>query len=412
LKLIRHLGLALFVFGASFLGLRAVPGPTGALAASTSFDVQLLGANESPAVVDPATGAAHFSFDDATGGLTYTLTVAGVSPDLVTGAQVRRGAVGASGPMVAILSDKGFGSISGKVTLSAADSADLKAGNLYTEIQTKGHPNGAARGQMYSDPATSLSASLRGAANAWNTKNVDAFLNYFTDRALQSEFDFASRAEARQQLPDFIGQDQVTIPGITNLVVMNPTSVAALVNLVLGISLQPENDTFVLQGGIWKFDLIQHVSPTVPPGVTTVDLQAKEFTFDFNQAAASTGNVAFHLHNDGAQTHEANLVRLSPGINLPGLLQTAAANPQGPPPGVDQLASVGPIEPGSSFNLVLTQPLSAGHYAFLCFVTDPADGVPHAFKGMAVDFNVGSTAGSGSTAAILPPNTGDGGLLP
>jgi hypothetical protein len=121
-----------------------------AQAAVHTFEVQLGGAQENPPVTNyPGTAFARFTFDDQTRALTYFITVSGVSPNIVTAAHIHRGAVGVNGPIVHFFSATGFTQeVEGTIMLSAADEADLRAGNFYANVHSVDHPGGFARGQM------------------------------------------------------------------------------------------------------------------------------------------------------------------------------------------------------------------------------------------------------------------------
>ena len=384
--------------------------PSGRLqAAVTEVDFRLTGAQEVPVVNSPGSAVAHLSFDDVTRDLSYTLTVQGLSAEVVTEAHIHRGAAGVNGAIIYPLATKGFQSVAGKVTLTAADVTDLRAGNLYVNVHSTANPDGFARAQILL-PASSVEAALRAAADNWNKKNVEAFLAGWTDKALQGEFD-ETRAELRNDLPMFIGEPLITVRSITNVVTTGNTA-SLKAELIFGTAIDTSNFTFVLEGGTWKIDSEVHVPTPIPAGVSTVDLRLQEFAFVYDRNAVAGGNVAFNISNVGQQMHEVLLAKLDPNLNL----QQAIMNPDGPPPpGFDVLAHAGPWPPGERTTLVFTQPLAAGRYAFLCFVPD-ADGTPHALKGMISEFTVtgsgGGAAGGGAAPAggIRAPNTGDGGL--
>ncbi len=133
---------------AALIGMAALVGSTTAQAAPVTFSVQLSGAQEVPPVTTPGSGIASLTFDETTKKLGYTLTVIGLSPDVVTAAHIHRGARGVNGPIVFPLSTTGFTSVSGEITLSDADIADLKAGNFYINAHSKDNPGGFARGQI------------------------------------------------------------------------------------------------------------------------------------------------------------------------------------------------------------------------------------------------------------------------
>ena len=124
----------------------------------------------------------------------------------------------------------------------------------------------------------------------------------------------------------------------------------------------------------------------------TIDLA--DFTFEFSTDLSITAQkgadafapTTFAVNNKGPQDHEALLVKLAPGATAADFAAAFAPGaPPGPPPGqgvggFQAIAAGG----GGSF----TKAFSAGNYAFICFVEDPASGVPHFALGMVKEFTV------------------------
>ncbi len=156
-------------------------------AASTTFEVQLSGANEVPPVTSPAAGEGRFTFNDTTNVLTYSLTASGVSPNLVTAAHIHRGAAGTNGPIIYPLATSGFSVVSGSITLTAQDVADLRAGNLYVNMHTTDHPGGAARAQLLL-PAAPSGAAVFQATDAQNGQTVAVPQGQVLQVVLQTTF--------------------------------------------------------------------------------------------------------------------------------------------------------------------------------------------------------------------------------
>ncbi len=106
------------------------------------------GAEENPPVIAGGSVQVTFVFDDVTNQISYSATISGLSADLVTASHFHRSARGVNGPIIYTLSDKGFTQISGVQQLTAADVADLRAGNLYFNAHSKANPGGFARFQL------------------------------------------------------------------------------------------------------------------------------------------------------------------------------------------------------------------------------------------------------------------------
>ena len=72
------------------------------------------------------------------------VTISGIAQGEVTAAHIHRGPVGVNGPIVYNLSTVGFTQVAGSITLTAADVADLKAGNFYVNAHSLTNPGGFA----------------------------------------------------------------------------------------------------------------------------------------------------------------------------------------------------------------------------------------------------------------------------
>ena len=121
-----------------------------ALAAPNSFQVQLSGAQEVPAVQTPGTGTADLTYDPATRVVTWSITYSGLSSP-ATMAHFHNGAEGKNGPVVVWLSTKGTppsSPITGKATLTPDQAKQFAAGDWYINVHTKDHPAGEIRGQV------------------------------------------------------------------------------------------------------------------------------------------------------------------------------------------------------------------------------------------------------------------------
>lgn len=75
-------------------------------------------------------------FDRATRVLTYSVSVYGLSDDDVLFTHIHRSNEGAAGPVVHLLGGRGRPRVSGGLTLSAAELARLRAGELYVDVHT------------------------------------------------------------------------------------------------------------------------------------------------------------------------------------------------------------------------------------------------------------------------------------
>jgi hypothetical protein len=121
------------------------------LAASESFQTQLSGSQQVPAVDTQGTGTADFRYNPTTRRLSWTITYSGLSSP-VTMAHLHAGASGSNGKPVVWLTMKGSkdnpSPIKGHATLTEDQAKMLMDGGLYINIHTADHPSGEVRGQV------------------------------------------------------------------------------------------------------------------------------------------------------------------------------------------------------------------------------------------------------------------------
>jgi plastocyanin len=128
---------------------------------------------------------------------------------------------------------------------------------------------------------------------------------------------------------------------------------------------------------------------TLPEAVTaTVDGGAKEFAYNTTVTSVKAGPVKVSLTNNGAQEHQATLVRLHPGVDVAAIAAAGASDPTGAAVFklFDPAGGPNGVAPGATVSS--TQVLAPGNYLMACFIPDPTDGVPHAAKGMIQPFTV------------------------
>jgi hypothetical protein len=137
--------LALALVSLASLG---VAGTRDAHAAVWTIEGFATGAEENPPVNSPGRAFVRFTFNDVTNVLTYAVTQSGFSADQVTAAHIHRGAKGVNGPIIHNISLTGFVQAAGSINFTAADVADLRAGNYYFNIHSTANPGGYARMQL------------------------------------------------------------------------------------------------------------------------------------------------------------------------------------------------------------------------------------------------------------------------
>jgi len=119
-------------------------------AATQSFQVQLSGSQQVPAVQTDGMGTADLTYDPATRELTWSLSYSGLSSD-VTMAHFHNAPAGKNGRPVIWLTKRGSpveNPIKGHARLTAAQAKQFLAGDWYINVHTKDHPAGEIRGQV------------------------------------------------------------------------------------------------------------------------------------------------------------------------------------------------------------------------------------------------------------------------
>ena len=149
-------------------------------AAVTTYFVRLTGDQEVPPVTnDPAGGTATLVFDGTIKDLIWTLSISGVTPLLVAGAELRRGATGTNGPLLYSLKASSGPNFSGRIPLADSDASDLLAGNIYLNLLTVAHPEGAARSQIVAPIARIHQQQI----DALNAGDLTTTMSFFADDA-------------------------------------------------------------------------------------------------------------------------------------------------------------------------------------------------------------------------------------
>jgi hypothetical protein len=127
------------------------PLPAPATPAATellTFGAQLSGSAEVPPLQNQASGTLEATLEPGSLLLSWTLNHSGLSGP-ITGAHFHGPAsAGQNASVVLPISGAADSPSSGSVTLSAAQAAELRAGNWYLNLHTAAHPDGEIRGQV------------------------------------------------------------------------------------------------------------------------------------------------------------------------------------------------------------------------------------------------------------------------
>ena len=131
-------------------------------------------------------------------------------------------------------------------------------------------------------------------------------------------------------------------------------------------------------------------------GGSTLALQAQDFSY-LGPTTAEAGVTTVTLENVGAETHQAQLVKINDGKAFSDLTTALATGDPSAALAIVTLSG-GPTAVPAGTTGESTQSLEAGNYAFLCFISG-ADGIPHVAKGMISPLTVTGTASGGSLPA-------------
>lgn len=178
------------------------------------------------------------------------------------------------------------------------------------------------------------------------------------------------------------GGVSILSPGISGSITVN---LAPGNYLMLCFIPNAEGNPHVALGMVKPLTVTEATGPLAAEPASDLNLDLVDFGFNLS-APISAGPQTIRVSNQGPQEHEAFLVRLNPGVTANAFLAAVAPDaPPGEPPGQGlggfQAISVGE---GGTFSI----DFAPGNYALICFVEDPASGVPHFALGMVEEFTV------------------------
>lgn len=169
----------------------------------------------------------------------------------------------------------------------------------------------------------------------------------------------------------------------------------AVVDLVVGhyavVCLIPDagGQPHLMKGMAKSFEVTGALVPRTAPKAT-VTAVLDDYSFAISKPLAA-GRQVIEFSNRAKQPHEAFLAKLAPGKTAADLLRWLSKQ-DGPPPGVP-VGGITGIEPGSHQSIIVD--LTAGNYAWFCFLPDATDGQEHVKHGMSGEFRVSPAAPGG-----------------
>jgi Asp-tRNA(Asn)/Glu-tRNA(Gln) amidotransferase A subunit family amidase len=117
-------------------------------AGSVTGAVLATGRNSSPPSEVPFEAMVRWSFNPATRQFGYDITLQGASPDQVAGAYLHQRSTRPNGGVAHVLAKAGHATLTGRVTLTAAEADDLKLGRMYVALLSKASPLRSARADI------------------------------------------------------------------------------------------------------------------------------------------------------------------------------------------------------------------------------------------------------------------------
>ena len=297
----------------------------------------------------------------------------------------------AAGSMALACSSGDDDSATSTPTVAASTTTTPTGGTGASNTPTASTTAGATGASGSTGASADVEDFIHGFIDSYNNGDATAFFGKMTDEALTGYLSFqgidtSDLEAAKQEAAPFIGEDPIELQNVNVTDTSNDSASAEIQVISFGVY-EGDHVELTKQDGEWKVSALDlyAVSPDVPDGYTTYDMTLDEFAFGLDSDVKS-GKDAFALKNIGQQPHEAILAKLDPGVDLMQALQSPDQ-----PEGVEVIGGASNIQPGDSYNLVFTEPLEPGRYAFVCFMpdlTEGANGTPHAFQGMVKEFTI------------------------
>lgn len=139
------------------------------------------------------------------------------------------------------------------------------------------------------------------------------------------------------------------------------------------------------KGMVEAFDVGAAEGETAEMPEPDVSVNMLDFGYDTNELP-SEGIVEL-VNTSETQAHEMSLLKLADGKTGQDVAAFFGGELAGPPP-FSAIGGVQAIMPGAS-QLLVMEGAEPGAFLMICQIPDPADGVPHAAKGMSVPATVG-----------------------
>ena len=194
---------------------------------------------------------------------------------------------------------------------------------------------------------------------AWNRKDRDAFTANFTDTGLSGTV---------LSLPESLGDPAIAPRRIMEATVSEDT-VTVHAMFALGTHRHSVRYSMAKQGGVWKIDAEERLSPKIKGDPTVVNVRLDGCASASRTEAVVEGKVAFTIEHAGEGHQHLILKKVPENLDLERLLQDEPAASEG----VVDVAFIASTMAGKSMNVAFTQALQPGRYALVCYPQGSVD---------------------------------------
>ena len=237
--------------------------------------------------------------------------------------------------------------------VEAVDRFEARIAELKSELAKE--RAAIAKTQERVDAAEAESALLA-AFLAWNRKDQEGFAASFID---------LGSAETVLSIPENLGQPSLALRHVRDTIVSGDTATIQAM-FALGTQRNSVRYSMAKQGGIWKIEGEERLSPKIKGHTTVVDVTLDGCASLSESETVVEGHVAFKVENTSAEHPHLILKKVPEDIDSGRLLQSDVV----PYEGVEDVAFVRETRAGESINIAFTEPLEPGRYVLVCYPQD------------------------------------------
>ncbi|MGH2760340.1 MAG: hypothetical protein ACRDKJ_12360 [Actinomycetota bacterium] len=219
----------------------------------------------------------------------------------------------------------------------------------------------------------SVEDAVRVAIETQNERDVDTFLEFWTDKGL-SEYDVGSRADLQSGKVAGFGRERIIIQRFLNTRIVGDNATTT-VDAVRGMHQNAAPVSRVAFGlvereGVWLIDGFKFIGGAPPSeGTDVIDIEGREYSFRLEKDEV-VRRVAFKFVNEGKEPHEITLIKGPDDMTLDRArqdLEDFDGDPEKIPEGY-QADHVAFADPGATINATFSRPLPAGAYVLACYI--------------------------------------------